>query len=62
MRPEWVYWLILQGIEEEKLIEASIIFAVKPSNIQQIPNFKSFLGKMHVIFTLPAWETPIQYT
>lgn len=28
----WVCWIVLQGIEIEKLVKVSMIFAVKPSN------------------------------
>lgn len=62
MQPEWARWLIPQGVEEEDLVEASMIFAVRPSNIQRIPKVISLLGEMHVIVALPARETPIQCT
>lgn len=62
MQPEWARWLIPQGVEEEDLVEASMIFAVRSSNIQEIPKVISLLGEMHVIVALPARESPIQYT
>ena len=62
MQPEWARWLIPQGVEEEDLVEVSMIFAVRPSNIQRIPKVISFLSEMHVIVALPARETPIQCT
>ncbi len=61
MRPEWARWLISQGADEEHLLEANMIFAVRPSNIQLIPKFISLLRGMHVIVALPARETPTQY-
>lgn len=60
MRPEWARWLIPQGADEEHLLEANMIFAVRPSNIQRIPKVISLLGGMHVIVALPARETPTQ--
>lgn len=39
-----------------------MIFAVRSSNIQQIPKVISLLSKMHVIVALSACETPIQCT
>lgn len=62
MQPEWARWLIPQGVEEEDLVEASMIFAVRPSNIQRIPKVISLLGEMYVIVALLARETPIQCT
>lgn len=62
MQPEWAQWLIPQGVEEEDLVEASMIFAVRPSNIQRIPKVISLLGEMYVIVALLARETPIQCT
>lgn len=62
MQPEWAQWLISQGVEEEDLVEASMIFAVRPSNIQRIPKVISLLGEMYVIVALLARETPIQCT
>ena len=62
MQPEWARWLIPQGIEEENLVEASVIFAVRLSNIQRIPKVISLFGEINVIVTLPARETPIQCT
>ena len=60
MRPEWARWLIPQGADEEHLLEANMIFAARPSNIQRIPKVISLLGGMHVIVALPARETPTQ--
>ncbi len=62
MQPEWARWLILQGVEEEDLVEASMIFAFRPSNIQQIPKVISLLGEIYVIVAVSARETPIQCT
>lgn len=62
MRPEWARWLIPQGADEEHLLEANMIFAVRPANIQRIPKVISLLGGMHVIVALPARETPTQCT
>ncbi len=62
MQLEWAQWLIPQGVEEENLMEASMIFAFRLSNIQRIPKVIFLLGKMHVIVALPAQETPIQCT
>lgn len=33
MQPEWSRWLIPQGADEEHLLEANMIFAIRPSNI-----------------------------
>ena len=54
MQRELARWLILQGVEEESLVEASMIFAARPSNIQRIPKFIYLLGKMHLIVALPV--------
>lgn len=54
MQPEWAQWLIPQGVEEEDLVEASMIFADRPSNIQRIPKVISLLSKMHVIVVFSA--------
>ncbi len=61
MRPEWARWLIPPGAVEEQILEANMIFAVRPSNIQCIPKFISLLRGIHVIVALPAQETPTQY-
>ena len=37
-----------------------MIFAIRPSNIQRIPEAISLLGGLHVIVPLPAQKTPIQ--
>ncbi len=49
MKPEWARWLISQGIMEEELVKASIIFAVSLSNIHTVSKVISLLGAMHVI-------------
>ncbi|MCJ1343275.1 hypothetical protein MMC31_001468 [Peltigera leucophlebia] len=36
--PEWARWLIPQGVDEDKLVEPSMIFAVCPRIAQDIPN------------------------
>ena len=54
MQPEWARWLIPQGADKEHLLEACMIFAVRPSNIQRISKVISLLGGMHVIVALPA--------
>ncbi len=45
-----------QGVEEKVLVESSLIFAVGPSIIQQIPKVISLLGKRYVILGLHARE------
>ena len=60
MQPEWARWLIPEGADKEHLLEASIISAVRPSNIQRIPKVISLLGEIHVIVALPAQKTPTQ--
>ena len=60
MRPEWARWLIRQGVDEDELVEASMIFAVRPVNIHSIPKVISLLGAMHVVIALPAKESPVQ--
>lgn len=45
--------LIPQIVNKKDLVKASMIFAVKPSNSQEIPKFISLLGKMYVIICLP---------
>lgn len=49
MKPEWARWLIPQGTMEEELVEASMIFAVRPANIHNVPKVISLLSAMHVI-------------
>ena len=60
MRPEWGRWVIPQGKIEEEIIEANMIFAVRPQNVQSVPKVISLLGKMRVIVALPLKETPRQ--
>lgn len=60
MRPEWARWLIPQGVDENELAEASMIFAIRPGNIHSIPKVISLLGAMHIVTALPAKETPMQ--
>lgn len=60
MRPEWARWLIPQGVDKDELVEASMIFAVRPVNIHSIPKVISLLDAMHVVIALPAKESPIQ--
>lgn len=62
MRPEWARWIVSQDGEEKELVEASMTFAVRPSNIRRIPKVISLLGEMHIIVALLARETPIQCT
>lgn len=60
MRPEWGRWVIPQGEVEEEIIEANMIFAVRPQNVQSVPKVISLLGKIRVIVALPPKETPRQ--
>ncbi len=62
MQPELARWVIPQWVEEEDLVEASMIFAVGPSNVQRIPQVISFVDEMNVIVALPARENLIQFT
>ncbi len=48
MKPEWARWLIPQGILQEELVKASVIFAVRPSNIHTVLKVISQLGAMHI--------------
>ncbi len=52
--------MIPQGKIEEEIIEANMIFAVRPQNVQSASKGILLLGKMHVIVTLPLKETPRQ--
>ncbi len=60
IRPEWGRWVIPQGKIKEKIIEANMIFAVRPQNAQSVPKVISFLSKMSVIVALSPKETPRQ--
>lgn len=57
MRPEWRRWVIPQEKIKEEIIEANMIFAVKPQNVQSVPKVISLLGKMRIIIALPLKET-----
>ena len=61
MRPEWARWLIPRGAKEKELVEANMIFAVRPSNICIVPKVILLLGAMHVIVALPPKKNPLQY-
>lgn len=37
MRPEWGRWILPQGKLDEEIIEANMIFAVKPQNVHSVP-------------------------
>lgn len=43
------------------MIEASMVFAVCPVNIYSILKVISLLGAMHLVITLPAKKSPVQY-
>ena len=44
---------------EKNLVEASTIFTIRPSNIQQIPKVIFFFGKMYLIIAISARKSPI---
>ena len=62
MKLEWARWLIPQGMMEEELVEASMIFAVRPGNIHTVSKVISLLGAMHVIVALSPRKTCVQCT
>lgn len=57
MRPKYGRWVIPQRKIEKEIIEANIIFAVKPQNVQSVPKIISLLGKSHIIVALPPKKT-----
>ena len=60
IKPEWGQWVIPQEKIKEEIIEANMIFAVRPQNVQSVPKVISLLGKMRVIIALPLKKTPKQ--
>ncbi len=50
--------MIPQGNIKEEIIEANMIFEVRPQNVQSVPKVISLLGKMRVIVALPLKNTP----
>lgn len=49
MWPNSAFWLVLQGVKRIEFVEMSMIFAVRLSNIKQIPKVIFFLCEMHMI-------------
>lgn len=60
MRSEWGRCIFLQGKLDEEIIEANMIFAMKPQNVHSVPKVILLLGNMRVIVALPPKETPRQ--
>ena len=62
MKPEWQQWSSLQGMIDEEIIEANMVFAVRPQNINSIPKVITLLSKLRVIVALAPKETLRQCT